>query len=829
MKKFSITFLLLFTVGAARAANNCTGATYYDSTSDTCISCPAGYDANTDAGKTSINQCQIHCDAGTYVNVDSRNLLDSSFMDNSTYGDVTVNGVTTNRAKILPTENGKTYTLSATLIPTGTYYYYLKEINPDGTVLNSQCSSMWNNYNATNANDTVKKTCTFTARNNATYVVYFATAASSNNLTLTEYQMEEGSTATAYQPHSTMLPSGYTPLEYLMTTGTQYIDTGITANEMTEINAEVSFGSVSSGTTAGKYIIIGVRNGSDAGTDTFMWGAVFGKTCNRFGVGTTSGDTAISANVLYNVSIRNGFQILKNSNGDTIAISKVSYRSSLDTATLYMFCAHDTAESTGTALFAANGTYIKKLRISNSGVMQRDFVPARRDSDGELGMYDIVTGTFFTNLGTGAFVGGSIIAPACTNVGAGYYSSASTVNYGSGGVRDACPAGTYSTATNATSASTCITCTGATYSTSGSGMCSACPSGYIYDTTSGKTSADQCQIQCNAGTYIPYTQLEYIQTTGTQWIDTGMYGHMNYTYEIDFNQTNLGNYYLWGAWGQRSASGNVMTFGGYDSGLSKKWHVRWDYNSNRGIVLMARDTDRHLVRVDDGEMFFDGVSFGVEAGHDPSVVLNYNLFLGALDVMGTVNSSYKSKARFYSYKVYDENDTLVQNFVPALRNDDNVVGMYDTVSGTFFTNAGTGTFTAGPMLGGIGGVCTNVGAGYWIGASVVNFGSIPAIVRNACPIGTTTVGYGHGADSANDCGRTLHVGDGVLYMRKNKETSPALHIQMENGDMFYVNLSPTNHNMSKMHLWHNGAEYTAYDDSLFYNERDFMTGASIAQ
>ncbi len=35
-----------------------------------------------------------------------------------------------------------------------------------------------------------------------------------------------------------------------------------------------------------------------------------------------------------------------------------------------------------------------------------NLVPARRDSDGEIGMYDTVSGTFFTNRGTGKFISG---------------------------------------------------------------------------------------------------------------------------------------------------------------------------------------------------------------------------------------------------------------------------------------------------------------------------------------------------------------------------------------------------------------------------------------
>ena len=130
----------------------------------------------------------------------TKNLLDPSFMDNSTYGPVTVNGVTTERARILPTENGKTYTLSATLVSTGRYYYYLREIYPDGTT-GSAGQFMWNNNDASNPSGTQYRTYTFTSRDNATYVVYFANLNSVNNLTLTDYQMEEGTVATPYVPY----------------------------------------------------------------------------------------------------------------------------------------------------------------------------------------------------------------------------------------------------------------------------------------------------------------------------------------------------------------------------------------------------------------------------------------------------------------------------------------------------------------------------------------------------------------------------------------------------------------------------------------------------
>lgn len=60
MRRFLAALFIVFTgISAAVAANGCTGATYYDAESDTCVACPAGYDYNTTDGKTSISECQF--------------------------------------------------------------------------------------------------------------------------------------------------------------------------------------------------------------------------------------------------------------------------------------------------------------------------------------------------------------------------------------------------------------------------------------------------------------------------------------------------------------------------------------------------------------------------------------------------------------------------------------------------------------------------------------------------------------------------------------------------------------------------------------------------
>ena len=56
-----------------------------------------------------------------------------------------------------------------------------------------------------------------------------------------------------------------------------------------------------------------------------------------------------------------------------------------------------------------------------------------------------------------------------------------------------------------------------------------------------------------------------------------------------------------------------------------------------------------------------------------------------------------SNVRIFTCKIYD-GTALVRDMIPSYRKADNEPGMYDTVSGTFFTNAGTGEFVVGPDI-----------------------------------------------------------------------------------------------------------------------------------
>ncbi len=76
-------------------------------------------------------------------------------------------------------------------------------------------------------------------------------------------------------------------------------------------------------------------------------------------------------------------------------------------------------------------------------------------------------------------------------------------------------------------------------------------------------------------------------------------------------------------------------------------------------------------------------------------------------------------------------------------------------------------------------ICRPVEEAYWSPAD--------SLTRTACETGLVTCGAGLCANEAGDCGRKLHAGDNVIYLRSEKRTTPSLNVKV--GDkVFYGNL-----------------------------------------
>ena len=67
--------------------------------------------------------------------------------------------------------------------------------------------------------------------------------------------------------------------------------------------------------------------------------------------------------------------------------------------TIALFCNHTTNSFSQKASVA-----YKYFKIKDNGKLVFWGIPVRRNSDGVLGMYDVISKTFFDNDGTGTFV-----------------------------------------------------------------------------------------------------------------------------------------------------------------------------------------------------------------------------------------------------------------------------------------------------------------------------------------------------------------------------------------------------------------------------------------
>lgn len=201
-------------------------------------------------------------------------------------------------------------------------------------------------------------------------------------------------------------------------------------------------------------------------------------------------------------------------------------------------------------------------------------------------------------------------------------------------------------------------------------------------------------IQLPAG----YTRLGYIESTGRQYIDLGYKGNGNTKVEVKFK------YYQ-----TSSATGSGRVFGSRISAASGAFAMgasSGTVSSTNNKIFWCYDSQQFYVdNTDFGLDVWKTVVFsatehsidGVSVGNDYNIVefeTPQNLKLFAFDNNGTIGYGYVDIAYC---KLWD-NGVLVRDLVPA-KNSSNVIGMYDTVSGRFFTNAATSgeDFRPGPV------------------------------------------------------------------------------------------------------------------------------------
>ncbi|MFQ6760350.1 MAG: hypothetical protein ACLRFM_03055 [Alphaproteobacteria bacterium] len=315
------------------------------------------------------------------------------------------------------------------------------------------------------------------------------------------------------------------------------------------------------------------------------------------------------------------------------------------------------------------------------------YVPAKRNSDGVIGVYNIATNSFFAGNGDSGLVAGPIaeIKVASTKYTETVFNPLNTALQNAISVVDSVVSNTITQA--------------ASVATLQSGKQTR-PND-ITDNNEKCPAGKQCLLVEDASgvphwyeivtSILPdgYTELQYIESTGTQYIDTDYIGSATTQVNIDFQLTETAYTILFGTGVADSHTGSNIS----NYFFANPSESQWGAYVNGSFTYAGTNTDlnRHKVRYNDGNNYYIDDTLFI-SNKQPS--FNKKIYLFASNGDSAVKPT---KAKMYSVQIYN-NGTPVRKLVPVRRNSDNVIGMYDTVGGRFYTNAGTGSFIAGPAM-----------------------------------------------------------------------------------------------------------------------------------
>lgn len=188
-----------------------------------------------------------------------------------------------------------------------------------------------------------------------------------------------------------------------------------------------------------------------------------------------------------------------------------------------------------------------------------------------------------------------------------------------------------------------------------------------------------------------YTRLEYIESTGTQYINTNVIPTDNTEIEMKYSVTeimNVGPHIL-------SATNWFFPFPRAYNGSNVFYCNRCGSSESYNTInLVGKPNTIYTVKAfPSNKVIIDNVEYGnVVAGMNSNTTPLYMFTYGG-DVG---NSLYTGKVRVYYCKIWESGE-LVRDFIPVL-DENNVPCMYDKVTETYFYNQGTGSFVAGDVI-----------------------------------------------------------------------------------------------------------------------------------
>lgn len=186
------------------------------------------------------------------------------------------------------------------------------------------------------------------------------------------------------------------------------------------------------------------------------------------------------------------------------------------------------------------------------------------------------------------------------------------------------------------------------------------------------------------GSRVPsgYTELESIEGTGTQYIDTGVSPTKSTKFQFAITMKALTGDVIIGDMTNDNNDYRIFNYQGA---------VYWDMRSSRLIAAANSLPVGERAEFEVGNNYVKKNGIMLVSG-DALTTLSIPQ---TIHVFGTGQGTCKA---VIEYLTIWESDTRVRDFIPC-KNPAGTVGLYDTVNGTFYGNSGSGVFTAGAEIG----------------------------------------------------------------------------------------------------------------------------------
>lgn len=183
-----------------------------------------------------------------------------------------------------------------------------------------------------------------------------------------------------------------------------------------------------------------------------------------------------------------------------------------------------------------------------------------------------------------------------------------------------------------------------------------------------------------------YTQLEYLESSGTQQIDCGFkLNPETDSFRIKFRTVTADNGMIFA-----NVSGKYFWLYDYKNNNSNTIYTNCNGGSQIYIYNAPIDTGvDHICYYNNRSSYYDGPLKGTFSS-SVNTTTSSNMYLFSRQDVNYY------KGRIYYLEVWS-NGLLTHHLIPA-KNSSDVLGMYDLCKGTFLTNSGTGNFTTGTTL-----------------------------------------------------------------------------------------------------------------------------------